>query len=259
LIPIMLSNLSRSIQLKFLYVAITRARKNMWIADSSKRGEPMRVSLHWNLIIVRNDTTACPRYSGPVETRYKIVHWVPMYRNWRFRPQPTNGQAKARSSSSGRNICRQDTVTREHPYLVKRHQPMPITFGNKLAKHLRKVLGRHGWLNEMPSSVRQRLSVTVPFQIRSGTEEHTSGSPENASSVREMIVKQLGHTLTLRNLMMPLNYIERLVCSMRLSRSLKCMDARCYQPWSIVSLTLHVCSTSLSKSLSVFYWLVSLR
>ncbi|KAI0935696.1 hypothetical protein AcV5_004043 [Taiwanofungus camphoratus] len=30
-------------ELKFLYVAITRARKNLWIADSSEKGEPMRV------------------------------------------------------------------------------------------------------------------------------------------------------------------------------------------------------------------------
>ncbi|TCD62368.1 hypothetical protein EIP91_006977 [Steccherinum ochraceum] len=29
-------------ELKFLYVAITRARKNLWIADCSERGEPMR-------------------------------------------------------------------------------------------------------------------------------------------------------------------------------------------------------------------------
>ncbi|OBZ79120.1 TPR and ankyrin repeat-containing protein 1 [Grifola frondosa] len=30
-------------ELKFLYVAITRARKNLWIADCSEKGEPMRV------------------------------------------------------------------------------------------------------------------------------------------------------------------------------------------------------------------------
>ncbi|KAI0757675.1 hypothetical protein C8Q80DRAFT_1134839, partial [Daedaleopsis nitida] len=30
-------------ELKFLYVAITRARKNLWIADSSEKGEPMRI------------------------------------------------------------------------------------------------------------------------------------------------------------------------------------------------------------------------
>ncbi|KAH9919768.1 uncharacterized protein BXZ73DRAFT_104876 [Epithele typhae] len=29
--------------LKFLYVAITRARKNLWIADGSEKGEPMRI------------------------------------------------------------------------------------------------------------------------------------------------------------------------------------------------------------------------
>ena len=28
----------------FLYVAITRARKNLWVADGSVKGEPMRVS-----------------------------------------------------------------------------------------------------------------------------------------------------------------------------------------------------------------------
>ena len=33
-------------QLKFLYVAITRARKNLWIADCSDKGEPMKVSVH---------------------------------------------------------------------------------------------------------------------------------------------------------------------------------------------------------------------
>ncbi|KAG6919459.1 hypothetical protein DXG01_005718 [Tephrocybe rancida] len=30
-------------ELKFLYVAITRARKNLWIADQSEKGEPMRL------------------------------------------------------------------------------------------------------------------------------------------------------------------------------------------------------------------------
>ncbi|KAI0641201.1 hypothetical protein C8Q79DRAFT_992409 [Trametes meyenii] len=30
-------------ELKFLYVAITRARKNLWIADCSEKGEPMRI------------------------------------------------------------------------------------------------------------------------------------------------------------------------------------------------------------------------
>ena len=30
-------------ELKFLYVAVTRARKNLWIVDRSERGVPMRV------------------------------------------------------------------------------------------------------------------------------------------------------------------------------------------------------------------------
>ena len=33
-------------QLKFLYVAITRARKNLWIADNSKRSLPIKVRDH---------------------------------------------------------------------------------------------------------------------------------------------------------------------------------------------------------------------
>ena len=32
-------------KLKFLYVAITRARKNLWIADNSEKCEPMRVGV----------------------------------------------------------------------------------------------------------------------------------------------------------------------------------------------------------------------
>jgi hypothetical protein len=32
-------------QLKILYVSITRARKHVWIADSSETSEPMRVWL----------------------------------------------------------------------------------------------------------------------------------------------------------------------------------------------------------------------
>lgn len=31
-------------QLKFLYVAITRSRKNLWIVDCSDKAEPMKVS-----------------------------------------------------------------------------------------------------------------------------------------------------------------------------------------------------------------------
>jgi superfamily I DNA/RNA helicase len=30
-------------QLKFLYVAVTRARQNLWITDSSESAEPMKV------------------------------------------------------------------------------------------------------------------------------------------------------------------------------------------------------------------------
>lgn len=30
-------------KLKFLYVAITRARKNLWVVDRSEKAEPMRV------------------------------------------------------------------------------------------------------------------------------------------------------------------------------------------------------------------------
>lgn len=37
--------LSLTFQLKFLYVSITRARKNIWIFDCSEKSEPMRVRL----------------------------------------------------------------------------------------------------------------------------------------------------------------------------------------------------------------------
>ena len=37
--------LTPSIQLKFLYVAITRSRKNLWIVDCSDKAEPMKVGL----------------------------------------------------------------------------------------------------------------------------------------------------------------------------------------------------------------------
>ncbi|KAG6874166.1 hypothetical protein C0995_005584 [Termitomyces sp. Mi166 len=49
-------------ELKFLYVAITRARKNLWIADQSTRGEPMRV--FWTIRdLIKNctPTTDMPR------------------------------------------------------------------------------------------------------------------------------------------------------------------------------------------------------
>lgn len=32
-------------KLKFLYVAITRARKNLWVVDRSETAEPMRVCI----------------------------------------------------------------------------------------------------------------------------------------------------------------------------------------------------------------------
>ncbi|ESK85770.1 hypothetical protein Moror_2448 [Moniliophthora roreri MCA 2997] len=46
-------------ELKFLYVAITRARKNMWIVDRSGRGEPMR--LLWSS---RNQIEDCTPETG---------------------------------------------------------------------------------------------------------------------------------------------------------------------------------------------------
>ncbi|KAI0327262.1 hypothetical protein GY45DRAFT_1428013 [Cubamyces sp. BRFM 1775] len=49
-------------ELKFLYVAITRARKNLWIADCSDKGEPMRfVWTHKNLIQNCNPNTEVPQ------------------------------------------------------------------------------------------------------------------------------------------------------------------------------------------------------
>ena len=38
-----LQKLNCDMQLKFLYVAITRARKNLWILDNSENAEPMKV------------------------------------------------------------------------------------------------------------------------------------------------------------------------------------------------------------------------
>ncbi|KAF7317843.1 UvrD-like helicase ATP-binding domain-containing protein [Mycena kentingensis (nom. inval.)] len=42
--PDIVKHASVCMELKFLYVAVTRARNNLWIADSSTKGEPMRVS-----------------------------------------------------------------------------------------------------------------------------------------------------------------------------------------------------------------------
>ncbi|KNZ80017.1 TPR and ankyrin repeat-containing protein 1 [Termitomyces sp. J132] len=44
-------------ELKFLYVAITRARKNLWIADQSSKGEPMRV--FWTKRNLVHNCTPC--------------------------------------------------------------------------------------------------------------------------------------------------------------------------------------------------------
>ena len=35
-----------SVQLKFMYVGITRARKNVWIVDGSERAQPLLVSTY---------------------------------------------------------------------------------------------------------------------------------------------------------------------------------------------------------------------
>ena len=48
-------------ELKFLYVGLTRARNQLWIWDSSDRGEPMRVSnMAW--FVIRSE-----RFQGPME------------------------------------------------------------------------------------------------------------------------------------------------------------------------------------------------
>ena len=41
-------------QLKFLYVAVTRARKNLWIVDCSEIAEPMRVCffIPWRAVVL---------------------------------------------------------------------------------------------------------------------------------------------------------------------------------------------------------------
>lgn len=48
-------------ELKFLYVGLTRARNQLWIWDSSERGEPMRVS-NMTRFVIRSEP-----FQGPME------------------------------------------------------------------------------------------------------------------------------------------------------------------------------------------------
>jgi len=49
-------------QLKFLYVAITRARNNLWIVDGSESAEPMKVPQ--NIVIPKE---VSPHHAGILE------------------------------------------------------------------------------------------------------------------------------------------------------------------------------------------------
>ena len=72
-------------QLKFLYVAITRARNNLWIVDGSDTAEPMKV--HENLVILKNFIYLLCRYTGVA--RVKSRYDRPLLRSRVSRLNPT--------------------------------------------------------------------------------------------------------------------------------------------------------------------------
>ena len=76
-------------QLKFLYVAVTRARNNLWVMDSSESAEPMRV-----LRIFRSRKISYPlcRNTGAVGAGSRTGRLLPRCHVWRFRPPLKNGQ-----------------------------------------------------------------------------------------------------------------------------------------------------------------------
>src|SRR5258706_5194908 len=55
-------------ELKFLYVGLTRARNQLWIWDSSDRGEPMRVS-NMARLVIRSQL-----FQGPMECEESNRH-----------------------------------------------------------------------------------------------------------------------------------------------------------------------------------------
>jgi len=75
-------------QLKFLYVAITRARKNLWIMDSSEAAGPMKVLEDPD---PEDSSHPLHRCTGVARNRSRSGHQLLRYRVWRFHPLLKNG------------------------------------------------------------------------------------------------------------------------------------------------------------------------
>jgi len=78
------------LQLKFLYVAITRARNNLWIVDSSDSAEPMKVPA--TLVVPEKVSHSSRRYTGAARTRSRSGRLLQRHRVWRSHLLLKNGQ-----------------------------------------------------------------------------------------------------------------------------------------------------------------------
>ena len=104
-------------QLKFLYVAGTRAKKRLWIVDESNKGSPMQVSsvarsVFMPILILRSK-------SGEIEKRSRQIPGISIYRNLPQHPAAINGPSEAASSSRRSGISSRSRLSEWLVYHMK--------------------------------------------------------------------------------------------------------------------------------------------
>jgi len=119
--------------LKSLYVAVTRARKNLWIADRSDKGEPMRVgAIVFSLCSTEANRSL--RWFGRPTTRSRTALQKPSHTS-QPAPREKSGLLRRINSSSTNDSRRRHSVSNGPINRSKPLSQLHITFARLLKKN----------------------------------------------------------------------------------------------------------------------------
>ncbi|KAI9068145.1 hypothetical protein FKP32DRAFT_1672451 [Trametes sanguinea] len=163
-------------ELKFLYVAITRARKNLWIADCSDKGEPMRtVWTHKDLVQSCDPSTGVPQLavSSSAEDWEKMAY--ELFNNRRY--------MQAMHCYERAGLAREKAVANAY-YLREVARTTPITKGNDTARTQAYLTAANAFVSSAQDAVTEKRAyyrIAAECYVHAGDDYRGAQSYENAS------------------------------------------------------------------------------
>ncbi|KAI0656844.1 hypothetical protein C8Q70DRAFT_1158814, partial [Cubamyces menziesii] len=161
-------------ELKFLYVAITRARKNLWIADCSDKGEPMRfVWTQKNLIQNCNPNTEVPQLAASSTAEDWAKMALDLFNHRRY--------MQAMHCYDRAGLHREKAVA--HAYHLREVARSALTKGNAAARTNAYNAAARAFMTSAQKAVTERRAyyrIAAECYIQSGDDYRAAQAYQNA-------------------------------------------------------------------------------